>query len=63
MSRYSIEDFIERTRDEDINALIIDPLHLNEAGHELYAAEIARTMGVIEPGSTPISYDFAVSAQ
>ncbi len=56
-------DMLERTRGEDIDALIIDPLHLNEAGHELYASEIARTMGVIEPGSTPISYDFAVSAE
>jgi hypothetical protein len=40
-----VVDILGATADEDLDSLLIDPLHLNEDGHDLYARELFTTLG------------------
>ena len=38
-------DMFGGTKDVDLNTILIDPLHLNSTGHELYANVLLETLG------------------
>lgn len=40
-----VVDMLEATKDEDLDAMLFDPLHLNETGHSFYARELFITLG------------------
>ncbi len=40
-----VVDILGATADSDLDSLLVDPLHLNEDGHEFYARELFVTLG------------------
>lgn len=54
-----IWDIYAATRDVDIDMFLIDPLHLNNLGHDFYARELFKMLGgvVVEQGDVNVSDD------
>lgn len=50
--RFLLWDMYEATKDVELDTFLIDPLHLNEAGHEFYARDLFKLLGgvIVEDG-------------
>jgi len=50
--RLLLWDIFAATEDENLTSMLIDPLHLNESGHEFYARELFKLLGgvIVEGG-------------
>lgn len=66
--RFLMWDIFAATSDVDLTSMLIDPLHLNDKGHEFYAQELFKLLGGVvvtdgSPSAPAYNIGFATEAQ
>lgn len=56
-----ILDMLGATAGQDLDGLLIDPLHLNAAGHQFWANELFKLLGGVESDVTLIHREWAIT--
>jgi len=66
--RFLMWDIFAATSEEDLTSMLVDPLHLNDKGHEFYAQELFKLLGGVvvtdgQPSAHAYNIGFATEAQ
>jgi lysophospholipase L1-like esterase len=66
--RFLMWDIFAATSEEDLTSMLVDPLHLNDKGHEFYAQELFKLLGGVvvtdgQPSAPAYNIGFATEAQ